>query len=116
MPRAGKGRLLKAFSETCRDKNVSRIQQNGAQLARELRILQGALEVMRHEQARSKFSSQARNYSLPLARGVTWKQFAHKSAVAVSKWTKTILNARDSKRRAAAASMRFFPGTEKRLR
>jgi hypothetical protein len=46
------GPVLKALSETCRDKDVVRIQDGGAQLTRELRILQGALEVMKHDQVR----------------------------------------------------------------
>ena len=35
-----------------RDQEVARIQKGGGQLTGELRILQGALEVMRHEEAR----------------------------------------------------------------
>lgn len=79
------GPVLKALSETCRDKDVVRIQDGGGQLARELRILQGALEVMRHEQARFKSSSKAGNSYLPIARGMIWKVLAHKTVSAVSK-------------------------------
>lgn len=68
-----------------RDQEVARIQKGGGQLTRELRILQGALEVMRHEQARFKSSSRAGNYYLPIARGMIWKLLADKTATAVSK-------------------------------
>jgi hypothetical protein len=54
-------------------------------LSRELRILQGALEVMRHEQARFRSSSKAGNYYPPIARGTIWKLLAHKTATAVLK-------------------------------
>lgn len=64
---------------------VARIQKRGGQLTCELRILQGALEVMRHEQARFKSSSRAGNYYLPIARGMIWKLLADKTATAVSK-------------------------------
>jgi len=79
------GPVLKSLSETCRDKDVSRIQGGGGQLTRELRILQGALEVMKHEGARFKSSSKPGNSYLPMARGMIWKQFAHKTAAALSK-------------------------------
>jgi hypothetical protein len=77
--------VRKALSETCRDQEVAGIQKRGGQLTRELRILQDALEVMRHEQARFKSSSRAGNYYLPIARGMIWKLLADKTATAVSK-------------------------------
>ena len=68
-----------------RDQEVARIQEAGGQLTRELRVLQGSLEVMRHEQARFKSSSRAGNCYLSIARGMFWKLLAHKIATAVSK-------------------------------
>jgi two-component system, chemotaxis family, chemotaxis protein CheY len=65
--------VLKTMSETCRDRDISRIQESGVELLRELRILQSAVEVMRHEQARFKNSSRAGSYSLPMARGLICK-------------------------------------------
>jgi hypothetical protein len=53
------GPVLKTMSETCRDHDILRIQEGGAQLLRELRILQSAVEVMRHEQSRFKNSSKS---------------------------------------------------------
>lgn len=73
------GPVLNTLSNTCREKDAARLQENGAQLTREIRILQSALEVMRHEQARFKSSSKAGNYYLPMARGMIWKQSAHKA-------------------------------------
>ena len=79
------GPVLKVLSKTCRERDAARIQEDGAQLTREIRILQSAMEVMRHEQARFKSSSKAGNYYLPMARGMIWKQLARKPETAVSK-------------------------------
>lgn len=79
------GPVLNAISKICREHDVERIRESAGQLLREFRILQGAREVMKQEQARFKSSSKAGNYYLPMARGMIWKQHAHKSAETVTK-------------------------------
>jgi len=79
------GPVLNGIAMICKERDIARIQQSAGQLMREIRILQGALEVMKQEQARFRSSSRAGNYYLPMARGMIWKQNAHKSAEATSK-------------------------------
>jgi response regulator RpfG family c-di-GMP phosphodiesterase len=79
------GPVLKSISEICRERDFDRIRQSGKLLLRELRILQGALEVMKQEQSRVKSSSKAGSYYVPMARGLIWKLHAHKSAEVASR-------------------------------
>jgi hypothetical protein len=79
------GPTLQTISEICKERDVARIREGAGQLRREFQILQGALEVMKTEQARFRSSSKAGNYYLPMARGMIWKQNAHKAAETVPK-------------------------------
>lgn len=72
-----------AFRDLARQRGIAN-SRGRRTLTRERRILQGALEVMRHERVRLKSGSQAGNCYLPVARAAR-EQFAHETVAAISK-------------------------------
>jgi len=88
------GPVLNAIAMICKERDIARIQQSVGQFMGEVRILQGALEMMKQEQEQARFlsSSRARIYYLPMARGISgsrmhtnWKRLHNRPAEATHK-------------------------------